>query len=99
MLEAGIRGFAAVAVTPENTARAMGSGTLEVFATPALAALAEKTCWQSVAAQLDEGMDGIEKITGRIAEDAGREVDGILTEARRQADEITARYEAQAKRE
>ena len=55
MLEAGIRGFAAVAVTPENTARAMGSGTLEVFATPALAALAEKTCWQSVAAQLDEG--------------------------------------------
>ena len=44
-------------------------------------------------------MDGIEKITGRIAEDAGREVDGILTEARRQADEITARYEAQAKRE
>ena len=55
MLEPGIRGFAAAAVTPENTARAMGSGTLEVFATPALAALAEKTCWQSVAAQLDPG--------------------------------------------
>ena len=55
MLEPGIRGFAAAAVTPENTARAMGSGTLEVFATPALAALAEKTCWQSVAAELEEG--------------------------------------------
>ena len=40
MLEAGIRGQAAAAVTAENTARAMGSGTLEVFATPALAALA-----------------------------------------------------------
>ena len=55
MLEAGIRGQATVAVTPENTARAMGSGTLEVFATPALAALAEKTCWESVAPALEEG--------------------------------------------
>lgn len=55
MLEAGIRGQATVAVTPENTARAMGSGTLEVFATPALAALAEKTCWESVAPALEPG--------------------------------------------
>lgn len=44
-------------------------------------------------------MDGIEKITGRIAADAGREIDEINAEARRQADEILARYEAQAKRE
>lgn len=44
-------------------------------------------------------MDGIEKITGRIAEDAGREIDSLLADARRQADEITARYEAQAQRE
>ncbi|WP_130870679.1 V-type ATP synthase subunit E [Intestinimonas massiliensis (ex Afouda et al. 2020)] len=44
-------------------------------------------------------MDGIEKITGRIAEDAGREIDSLLADARRQADEITARYEAQARRE
>ena len=36
-------------------------------------------------------MDGIEKITGRIAEDAGREIDSLLADARRQADEITAR--------
>ena len=55
MLEAGIRGQASVTVTAENTARAMGSGTLEVFATPALAALAEKTCWESVAAALEPG--------------------------------------------
>lgn len=44
-------------------------------------------------------MDGIEKITGRIAEDAGREIGEINAEARRQADEIMARYEAQAQRE
>ena len=44
-------------------------------------------------------MDGIEKITGRIAEDAGREIGEINAEARRQADEIMARYEAQAQQE
>ena len=44
-------------------------------------------------------MDGIEKITGRIAEDVGREIDELTAEARRQADEIAARYDAQAKRE
>ena len=44
-----------MAVTAANTARAMGSGTLEVFATPALAALAERTCWQSVAPELEPG--------------------------------------------
>ena len=55
MLEAGIRGEQSVAVTSENTAKTLGSGTLDVFATPALVALAEKTCWMSVAAALDEG--------------------------------------------
>lgn len=55
MLREGIRGENSQLVTADNTARAMGSGTLEVFATPALVALAEKTCWQSVAAELEEG--------------------------------------------
>ncbi len=55
MLEAGIRGEQSVAVTSENTAKTMGSGTLDVFATPALVALAEKTCWMSVAAALEAG--------------------------------------------
>ena len=44
-------------------------------------------------------MDGIEKITGRIAADTEAEIASIQAEARRQADEITARYEAQAKRQ
>ena len=54
-LETGIRGEQSVPVTAENTAKTMGSGTLEVFATPALVALAEKTCWMSVADALGEG--------------------------------------------
>ena len=59
MLETGIRGRQSVAVTPENTAKTMGSGTLNVFATPALVALAEKTCWMSVADALDEGCGSV----------------------------------------
>ena len=55
MLNAGIKGEQSVLVTNENTAKTMGSCTLDVFATPALVALAEKTCWMSVADQLDEG--------------------------------------------
>ena len=44
-------------------------------------------------------MNGIEKITQRIDQDAQAEIDQILGDARRQAAEILARYEAQAKRE
>ena len=54
-LETGICGEQSVLVTEANTAKTMGSGTLDVFATPALVALAEKTCWQSVAPALEEG--------------------------------------------
>ena len=54
-LEPGIRGEQSVSVTAVNTAKTMGSGTLDVFATPALVALAEKTCWMSVAPALAEG--------------------------------------------
>ena len=55
MLTVGIKGEQSQLVTNENTAKTMGSGTLDVFATPALVALAEKTCWQSVAPELDPG--------------------------------------------
>lgn len=42
-------------VTSELTAATMGSGTLQVFATPALIALIEETAWRSVAPYLEEG--------------------------------------------
>ena len=41
-LETGIRGEQSVLVTAANTAKTMGSGTLDVFATPALVALATR---------------------------------------------------------
>ena len=55
MLESGIKGTGSVTVVPENTAAACGSGTLQVFATPAMIALMEKTCLNSVAPFLEEG--------------------------------------------
>ena len=42
-------------VTEENTAKVMGSGALDVFATPAMIALMEKTAWESVQPYLEEG--------------------------------------------
>ena len=54
-LETGICGEQSVSVTQQNTAKTMGSGTLDVFSTPALVALAEKICWMSVAPALEEG--------------------------------------------
>ena len=55
MLETGIKGTKTVTVNEANTAKTMGSGTLDVFATPALIALMEETCWRSVADRLEDG--------------------------------------------
>ena len=54
MLENGIKGTQTVTVNEKNTALAMGSGVLEVFATPAMIALMEETCWRSIADVLGE---------------------------------------------
>ena len=59
MLNNGIIGKEELIVTEENTAKAVGSGGLEVFATPALIALAEKTAFQSVAEHLEEGQSTV----------------------------------------
>lgn len=44
-------------------------------------------------------MNGIEKITEKIEKDTQQEIDGILAQARAEAAEIAARYEAQARAE
>lgn len=55
MLEVGIKGKDTVEVVYENTATAVGSGVLEVFATPMMIALMEKTACNSVIPYLEEG--------------------------------------------
>ncbi|MBQ6498675.1 MAG: thioesterase family protein [Ruminococcus sp.] len=52
----GITGEKSVAVKIENTALAMGSGTLRVFATPAMIALIEGCCAESVEDMLPQGI-------------------------------------------
>lgn len=56
LLTKGIQGKAETIVNEHNTAKAMGSGTLEVFATPAMVALMESAAYQSVVSALEPGM-------------------------------------------
>ena len=98
MLETGIKGTKTVTVNESNTAKTMGSGTLDVFATPALVALMEETCWRSVADLLDEGCGTVGtllEIKHTAPTPVGMEVtcESVLTEVdgRRLVFEVTAR--------
>lgn len=55
MIETGIKGHKEQIVTPEMSAARVGSGLVEVFATPMMVALIEQTCYESVLPYLDEG--------------------------------------------
>ena len=59
MLEQGLKYTATTTVTEEKTAKAMGSGTLDVFATPAMIALLEEAAYKAVAEHLDEGCGSV----------------------------------------
>lgn len=54
-METGIKNVIEIKVTNDNTAATVGSGTLSVFATPAMIALIEQTAWKSVEPYLEEG--------------------------------------------
>ena len=55
MLESGLRHTSSVIVKESDTAAALGSGDLPVFATPAMTALMENAAMLAVAAELPEG--------------------------------------------
>lgn len=55
MLTEGLKETATVRVVAENTALAMGSGDMEVFATPAMVALMENAAMRAVADELPDG--------------------------------------------
>lgn len=55
-MNVGIKGCQELVVDESNSALKLESGTLKVFATPAMIALMEKTSWMSVVDYLDEGL-------------------------------------------
>ena len=55
MVEKGIKGRREQTVTPEMSAARVGSGLVEVFATPMMISLIEQTCNESVLPYLEEG--------------------------------------------
>ncbi|MBO5555546.1 MAG: thioesterase family protein [Oscillospiraceae bacterium] len=63
-LKVGLKGQATVKVVYENTAAAMGSGSLEVFATPAMVALMEQAALESVQPFLEEGQGTVGMFIG-----------------------------------
>ena len=59
MLKEGIKGTQEVVVSEENTAKTMGSGALDVFATPAMIALMENAACNAIADGLEEGQSSV----------------------------------------
>ena len=55
MINTGIKGRLEETVTPEMSAARVGSGLVDVFATPMMIALIEKTCNERVLPYLEEG--------------------------------------------
>lgn len=53
-MQTGIKGLQEITVTDRDTAAVYGSGSLEVFGTPAMIALMEKTALNSIVPYLDE---------------------------------------------
>ena len=58
-MDTGIKGFKEIIVTKELTAMSMGSGDLDVYATPSMIALMEGTASESVKSELDEGQGSV----------------------------------------
>lgn len=68
MIEVGLKYESQVVVSQNNTAKTLGSGDMEVFATPAMVALMENAAMMAVAEHLDEGASsvGVEISTSHI---------------------------------
>ena len=59
MVGIGIKGSNEILVTPEWTAKHIGSGTVLVLATPMMIALMERTCQESVKPYLEAGEETV----------------------------------------
>ncbi len=85
MPEKGLKYVARTTVGADNTALAMGSGDMEVFATPAMVALMEHAAMYAVAADLPEGSTtvGASMETTHVRPSAVGAAELVETEGRR----------------
>ena len=98
MINVGIKGKAEGLVTKENTAAVMKSGSLEVFATPALVALMEEAACNALENDLEEGTTtvGIKMNVKHIAATpVGMKVNATATVIEVDDRKITFQIEAQ----
>lgn len=96
-LKPGLTGTAETVVRETNTALAMGSGSLHVFATPSMIALMEQAACNAVAACLDEestSVGTLVNVTHDAATGMGKAVTATATlvevQGRKLVFEITA---------
>lgn len=59
LIEVGMKGRAETVVVRANTAAAVGSGLLPVFATPMMAALMEQAACDAISSRLEEGQSSV----------------------------------------
>ncbi|WP_456156475.1 thioesterase family protein [Veillonella sp.] len=78
MVSAGQTAIATVTVTESNIAKTMKSGSLEVFATPAMCALMEEAAQAAVQPHLEEG-EGTVGISLSISHDAPSPIGSTIT--------------------
>lgn len=69
---------ASVSVTGQNTARAVGSGSLEVFATPMMIALMERAACAALADCLEEGQTSV-GVSVSVSHTAASPVGALVT--------------------
>ncbi|MFR9619949.1 MAG: thioesterase family protein [Rikenellaceae bacterium] len=96
-LEIGLTAQSTTSVVLDNTAIKLGSGDLEVFATPAMIALMENAAMMAVAAALPEGSTtvGTEMNASHIkASGIGAQITATATVTQVEGRKITLRVEA-----
>ena len=96
MLNVGIKGQAECLVTEKNTAATMGSGALQVYATPAMIALVEKAAWESVQPYLEEARNkqNVEDIY-MLLTDVPKEESVVISDGRYAAEVLADGFETQ----
>ena len=72
-METGLTYTSTVTVSEENIAATMGSGDLEVFATPAMVALMENAAMNAVVGELPEGATTVGAMMNKIGRASCRE--------------------------